>query len=155
MKALITIGFSLLLFSCHRNTAPQVTTVTKDSIVYKVVPHDTTIYIPGATVEVLKPVPCPDFNFDTTAVSDNVKLHVNITKGHLTATCKADSLQKVISLLHATMEHYKAIVNTVTVPVNVPKPYIPKWVLLLIVANVGLIAWKFRNPIITLIKSFV
>lgn len=155
MKKLLTIGCSLLLFACHRNTAPQVTSVTKDSIVYKVVPHDTIIYVPGAKVEVLKDAPCPEWNFDTTAISGHVKLHVNVTNGHLTASCKADSLQKVITLLKASMERYQENKQTVQVPVNVPTPFIPKWVWWSAAINVGLGAWTFRKPLITLIKRLI
>lgn len=153
MKYLAIILLVLSLAACHRKSVPQIVTETKDSLVYKVVPHDTTIYIPGATVEVhdTASAPCPDWNFDTVATNGNVKLHVNITKGHLTASCKADSLQKVINLLTATMEHYRFKNTARMVPVEVPVQHIPKWVWWLVGGNILMAAWKFRKPLLSLI----
>lgn len=159
MKKII-IGLSVfVLASCHRNIAPQVSTVTKDSVVYKVVPHDTTIYIPGAAVEVhdtiTSDIPGGLFSYDTTATNGNVKLHVNITKGRLTASCKADSLQKVIQYLSESLEEFHREKEIVEVPVKVPVNHIPKWVWYLLAANVAVVAWKFKTPLFTVIKRFV
>lgn len=150
MRYLFTILIFIMLSACHRNTAPQVNNSikTKDSIVYKEVLRDTTIYLPGAEIYWRDTIntPCPEWNFDSTSTKDNVKLHVNVTNGKLTAKCEADSLKRVISWLESTMEFYRKQkeVVTITNTVPVPKPYIPKWVWYLVAFNVGQLAWKFR-----------
>lgn len=154
MKYLAIILLVLSLAACHRKSVPQIVTETKDSLVYKVVPHDTTIYIPGAMVEVRDTIPCPELNFDTVATNGNVKLHVTISNGHLTASCKADSLQKVISILKETLTHYQLRILNPTLDRNLgvedTKRYIPKWVWWLLGVNALLALYRFRKPLIKL-----
>lgn len=153
MKLFVTILALLILTqSCHRKLLPpRIITQVKDSVVYNEVYHDTTIYIPGEKVIVTEKVPCPKWDYDTVAVRDNVKLHVNITNGHLIATCEADSLKKVIKLLSSQIKNYHETVKTVEVPVKVPQRFIPKWVWWLLGINAMLLIYVFRNPIISLI----
>lgn len=155
MRNIIAIGSFILLCSCQRNTVPQVTNSveTKDSIAYKTELKDTTIFIPGSVVTIVDTMPCPDWNYDSTTADGSVSMHVNVRNGKLTATCKADSLTKVIYWLQGNVEFYRKRkeVITITKTMKVPKPFIPKWVWWLVAFNVGQLAWKFRFGIAGLV----
>lgn len=153
IKILTILTAIFFLASCK---TPQVVIrlVTKDSVILK----DTTIYktvtkyLPGDSVEISVAIPCPDAKFDTTVKKGKTSLTATIKNGRLAIDCKTDSLQHIIDSV--TRLKNKEVYHTEVkeVPVNVPTPYIPKWVWWLLVVNVGAVAYKFRYPLIGMFK---
>jgi hypothetical protein len=157
MKNIIFILLIFFTAGCSRKIVappPTVVTVTKDSIITNTVVRDSIITIPGERVVLIEKVPCPDIiDFEKKEKNGNVTVKVTIKKGVLTADCKTDSLQKIIQGLNSQITTLKTSVVTVTHTnyVKVPKRYIPKWVWFLVAFNLGYLAFKFRNPLLTLI----
>jgi hypothetical protein len=154
IKYLSIIISLALLYSCR--VAKPVTIVTKDSLVLK----DTTIYktvtrfLPGQQVVLEQKIPCPDAKLDTLIAVGNTRIKAQLKNGQLNVHCSADSLQHIIDsvIKIKSTEHYNT--KTVQVPVEVARPFIPKWVWLLILANVLAGVWVFRAPLFKIIKRF-
>ena len=157
---LLVVFIMLLSIGCK--TAKTTTeTVYKDSIVEKTVyvPKEKIVYIDGEQVTIYDTLPCPDYEATDTSKTGKLTATVRIKNGKLTATCKQDSLQKRITWLEAelTKEKYslKTTTKTVYVPVDVPKPFIPKWVKWCIAISLLLNVWFLRWDIFSLIKKLL
>lgn len=128
---LLTIILLFALASCGRKMQPQITTLTKDSLVYKEVVKlkDTTIVIPGKEITVFKAIPCPEADFDTSIRKENLTATVKLSKGKLTINCKADSLMQRIAWLEKERNSlsFKTVIKTIPVPYDVIKYKVPKW----------------------------
>jgi putative transposon-encoded protein len=159
---LIAAGIALAcsLGSCHKRLIPTQTAETKDSVnvQHEIEYKDTTIYVPGTTVHIVDSIPCPEVTMHREVKNNGTTATVDINKGKMNVDCKTDSLQVIIQMLRRELIRQVNFHNTkevVQVPVDVPKPYIPKWVWWSLVANAGFGIWTFRTPILSLIKRFI
>ncbi len=152
MKDVLIILCMALLAGCSRHVIPQQSIVSEDSTITKIEYRDTVIRIPAKTVEVIKMVPgnCPDF--DTTVKKGNTTVSLSKKGNRLKVDCHEDSLKMVIKALNWRVERMRNVVQQVPVNVEVPKPYIPRWVWWTMGALLTAAAWGNRKLIIRLIK---
>jgi hypothetical protein len=111
MKKLITFIFFLLLIliwlsSCSRRVISQTVEHTIiDSVYVTLTPRDTTIYIPGDTVNITTYIECDSLTNKPKALSQHARSgrlssSVSITPdGRLSVRAQCDSLEQVISLM--------------------------------------------------------
>lgn len=76
--------------------------------------------------------------------------------GNLLFSCNTDSLKHKISWLESELrkEKYYNETKTVEVEVEVPKPFIPNYILWIMGISLAVNAWIFRKPFLNLIKHF-
>lgn len=143
--------------SCRSSRpAPLPQVIIKDSVVERttIEYRDTVIYRPGEKIKIS--VPCPDAPVkDTQVRKGNTALTIERRDNSLHITCETDSLRLVIDSLKSELREkqsysQKVIVQTVTEQVFVNR--IPKWVWYLVTINVLYLLWRFRNPIVSLVK---
>lgn len=143
---------------CAERYPPQI--ITKDSIVEKenITYRDTTIVVPGDSVQIHDSIPCPDVVYHKTITSKigKTKASVHINKGRLDVDCKTDSLRAVVDSL-VTISKTKELHRTETIIHNVPviKYRVPQWCWWYIVVTVGFMVWRKRKLIIQLIKKTI
>jgi hypothetical protein len=120
--SLLIAGFSGCkpsLEVCNRHYPPQI----RDSIAYvELTKLDTSYFIiPGDTIQLRVPIPCPDFN--ASAGTGKNKVQVIIKDNYLTANCisKEDSIR----IVTACQEKEKQ--NQRTIEVKVPIYKAPTW----------------------------
>lgn len=152
MKTIIVLVLSVLLISCcgsRKATAVKEDVKENRTETIKYVVRDTTIMIPGDTVLMKQPIPCPDVVWQGEASSNKTKVTAKIRDGTIEVACAADSLNETIQYLERELErqHNKEKVITKTIE----KKYIPKsvyWVgLIELIAALIL----FRKPLLKLI----
>jgi phage-related holin len=127
--------FALLLTcfaSCTRTVyvPGQHTTITKDSIVFKPVLVDTTIYLPGDSVVITDSIPyCPDLVYSNVATKGRVSAKVAISNGKIKVKCNEAALEKQIQFWKQDAEYWKSQQRTELkpYPVEVVKYKPPKW----------------------------
>lgn len=145
MKKLFPI---LFLAACSHKLCPTVdTTASKDSVVTKVTQHDSIVYVPGETVQLIDTI-VEFVNQSFSADSNRIHLQVNVDKhGKITAKCNADSLMFVLIKTQIDLQYYKnrTITKTITVTTTKDVPYIPKWVWGLLAVNVAVVGWKITS----------
>lgn len=161
MKIILFLLAILLFTSCVTKKAcdqrfpPQI--VIKDSIVLK----DTTLYVsvpvivPADTVTLIDSIPC-DITYEKEQKKGSQSAKVIIDKGIITVECRSDSLVKVIDSLKVVVqnkEKYQSEVKVIEGPERV-RNKVPPWCWYLLSANIVFLLIKFRNPIISLLKSF-
>lgn len=75
-------------------------------------------------------------------------------QGNLLFNCNTDSLKARISWLEYQLQKERYTNSSVVtkVPVEVPKPYIPKWIMWVVGVSLAINAWFFRKPIAGFIK---
>lgn len=138
---------------CLLKFPPQIitkdSTVVKDSTIYR----DTTITIPGDSTTIHDSLPCPDVKYHKEAKSKSGRTTatVDINNGKLTINCKTDSLLHRIDSLKThirSLERYRSEIKLVPVP----EDKTPTWCWWLLGANVLLIVWRIRKPIISIVK---
>lgn len=160
---LIFIAISVFVFSscvtrkrCAEKFPPQI--VTKDSIIEKeiITYRDTTITVPGDSVQIHDSIPCPDVVYKKTATSKGGKTTatVSINRGKLSVSCKTDSLRAVVDSL-VTVDKTREVYKTETVIHEVPviKYKVPRWVWWYILLSIGYAVFENRNLIIKLIRK--
>lgn len=78
-------------------------------------------------------------------------------QGNLLFNCNSDSLKAKISWLEYQLKKERYMNSSVVkqVPVEVPTPYIPKWIMWVVGVSLAVNAWFFRKPIAGLIKHIV
>jgi len=144
---LLVIAVTAMLFAscttakkCAAKFPPQIITV--DSLVQ----HDTTIYrdtiirIPGERVTVIQYLKDTTSKFDTTVKHGKTTIDLHLSKGKLSATCSADSLQLVIANLTTIIKDRQRFKNqTIKVPYPVIEYKTPKWCYRLLWANIILV----------------
>lgn len=164
MRLLTIILLSSYLFAGCGRKIIATKTVVKDSISYveQVVQKDSIIYIPGTSVTVEVPVPCPDvtvFKKDSSkGAGPKTRVSLSISKGIATANCDTDSLLARISWLerHSASFKQQSQQQIITVPGDkVYLPYIPKWIWYCIALSVALNAFAYRKEIITGVKFLI
>ena len=155
---LLAIAVTAMLFAscttakkCAAKFPPQIITV--DSLVQ----HDTTIYrdtiirIPGQTVTVIRYLKDTTQQIDTTVKNGKTTIHLQLSKGKLSASCNADSLQLVIKNLTTIIKDRQRFKSqTKLVPYPIIEYKTPKWCWWLLAANVLYVLWLvFRSKIIS------
>ena len=163
MSKLLTILFALFVFASCKTIQPVVETkiVIKDSIVNttEIIYRDSTIYLPGDTTEIGFAIPCPEFSQEKKKGNTTIGVKSD-GKGNVKITCREDSLKLVIDSLQTIISkkevyHSEEKTTVVEKPVTVLKYKIPKWCWWLLIINIALLAWRFRNPIGAFIKKAV
>jgi hypothetical protein len=149
VQVLLIILSASLVMSCQRHSIPpQINPVDiTDSVstMEKVVYRDTTIIIPGATIQIHDTIPCKGVIYHVQKDSAGVEATVDLNKGVLTVTCKEDSLRKVLlNMASDYISLYKQ--KNTTIRITVPGPvitkwYIPKWVWYVLGADALYIIW--------------
>lgn len=135
----------IVFASCCKKMMPVGTdTETKDSTHTETIIryHSDTVRLPGDTVSITVPIPCPDAKIEQQKTSGKTTAKVSVTGGMLRVDCMTDSLNHVIDSLKETITTTKSVKTekiTVYQPVEVVKKKIPFWVWLLIAGNVGYI----------------
>ena len=126
---------------CDEKFPPQITstTVTKDSIVC----ITDTMWLDPAQIVIRDSIPCPDYHHTLTQGTHHAT--IDIKAGHLTVTCKDDSLREII-------EYQKHIMTTIASQVKVQTVTVMKtawyytfcvwWLVLTLIMAVLMIAWK-------------
>jgi hypothetical protein len=141
---LLVIAVTAMLFAscttakkCAAKFPPQIITV--DSLVQ----HDTTIYrdtiirIPGERVTVIQYLKDTTQAIDTTVKNGKTSIRLQLSKGKLSATCNADSLQLVINNLTTIIKDRQRFKSqTVKVPYPVIEYKVPKWCWWLLAGNI-------------------
>lgn len=159
MKNFVAIILAIVVFASCRTPKTIIVekTVIKDSTVRDTLREtkDTTIYIPGDTVSIHDSVPCPDAKYSKEVKKGGTTAKVSLNNGKLDVECKTDSLQLIIQMLRREvirLSNFISVERTTTeqVPLEVPKPYIPKWVWWLVGFNVLYFSIKYR---LTLLKG--
>jgi hypothetical protein len=157
LKSLVTILLLSILFaacSTIKYLPAETITTVKDSVSQKTdtLYRDTTIYLPGDSVEIIYALPCPDAVVnDYYESTGNVSLSIKKdSKGKVTINCKADSLKLVIDSLQTLIKtkekfHSKETTKQVPYPVEVPKPYIPKWMWWALGISVAVNGFSYRK----------
>ena len=157
MRMLLTIlTIAFLLSACNHRLIP-IKTVIKDSIVEKqttITKRDTT-YLKGDIITVGVAIPCPDAKLDTVIKKGKTTLSATILKGYLHIDCHTDSLQHIIDSI--TLVKKKEVYHSETkeVPVEGIKYKVPKWCWWLLAAFAASVVWKFRRPLLALLKITV
>lgn len=145
---------------CNKLYPPQIIVkdsfiqVVKDSIIIK----DSLITIPGQTITLTEYFRDTLVFIDTIIQQGNLSLQVKAHKGKLTATCKADSLQKLVQMLRRqllTITNNTTKQTTTVQAIPTPKPYIPKWVWYSLVINIIAAAYIFRKQLTNILKTFL
>lgn len=159
-KLLYILSFIMLLCSscvtqkkCNAKFPPQ--TFIKDSIVFKdtVIYKDTVIHIPGETLTATEYIHDTLVFVDTVIFGNKTQLHLQVDKGKIKATCIADSLQLVINNLQKIISQKTQIkTETITKNIEVPKPYVPLWLILIMVVSIG---WNFRKLIFQTLQKLL
>lgn len=156
----LLLFLSIVLFTscvtqkrCAEKYPPEVS--VKDSIIEKevITYRDTTIIIPGDTVQIIDTIPCPGIVYKkkATSKSGHTTIDVSIDNGKLKVDCKTDSLQQVIDSLATIFkdrQHFKTTTVTYPVPVEIVKYKTPKWAWYLLAFNVVFFGWKYRGFIV-------
>lgn len=77
--------------------------------------------------------------------------------GNLLFNCNTDSLKQKISWLETSLrkEKFYKESKTIPVPVEVPKPYIPKWMWWLFGISICINIWNYRYSIISLFQHII
>ncbi len=146
MRKLLPI---LLLAACTHKMCPTVSvdTAANDSVVTKYVQHDSIVYVPGESVQLVDTL----VRYVTqTFVADSNRVHLRVTvdkNGKLTAKCNADSLMFVLIKTQIDLQYYKnrTVTITKTITVTEKTPYIPNWVWVLLAINVALVGLKITS----------
>jgi heme/copper-type cytochrome/quinol oxidase subunit 2 len=157
MKILIIILLVFFSFNACRTVRPVLHTNQKDSVVTVTVTEKVTVteYLPGDTVELWQAIPCPEAVVDRTVKKGNTSLSVQLKNGQLNVRCNSDSLQRIIDSIKTSVHKEVYREKTISIPIDKPVPYIPKWVWWLIAANTFYLFWRFRKPLIKLLKPTV
>lgn len=161
-KLLIILSFIFCLGSCitakrcNDKFPPQIevkdSIVIKDTIIYK----DTIIVVPGAYITDTFLIRDTLTFVDTIIKNNNTQLHLQVVKGRVVATCKADSLQIEINKLMKVITSRDRFLTTLKyVPKIVIEQHIPKWCWWLLLYAVATTVWTFRKQILTLLKITV
>jgi hypothetical protein len=105
---------------------------------------------------------CPnvkDMTIERQSKKGNVKATVSLNNGVLSVRCDSDSLKLLITNLRQIIRTKDgeliskgANIKVVEKEVEKIKHKIPKWVWILLLFNIGYFCWKFRKPILKLIK---
>lgn len=116
---ILLFGGCVTLEKCNAKFPPQI----KDSISYREITKFDTSYliVPGDTVQLKVPIPCPDFT--GSASSGKGKVQVIIKDHYLTANCT--SKEDSIRIVKACQEKEK--MNQKTIEVKVPTYKAPAW----------------------------
>lgn len=147
----------LFLFSCKAPAKIMSQQDSKDSVRIEYKIKDTVIRIPGDTVRLQTKVPCPDADWHGEVKGNKTSVKASLKNGELNVDCHSDSLNLRIQYLEKelTNRNVSVTTNTIEVPVNVPKPYIPKWVWYLLFYSFGITLWKFWKQIVQLVKKLI
>jgi hypothetical protein len=155
---------ALSMFASCKAPKVIIKEVVKDSIHTVIntetVVKDSAVFIPGDTVRITDSIPCPDVTYSKEVTKGKITAKVTINKGKLDVECKYDSLMLIIQNLRRELvtfqsynEHNKATVEQV--PVEVPKPYIPKWLWWFLLASLALNVWYNRKAIVSLASHLI
>ena len=153
MRILIAV-FLLSFCSCisQRKCAERYPPQEKDSVIEKetIVYRDTTITLPGDSVQIFDTIPCPDVLYNKTVTSSGGRTTatVSLKNGRLQVDCKADSMQLVIDSLATVIkqkEHYQ--VRTVTVTKTITKEVVPAWCWWMLAAGIAYLIFRFKAPL--------
>lgn len=128
---------------CSEKYPPAV--IIHDSITTETVVdyRDTIIHIPGKYITVTEYIKDTVTLIDTVISKDNTHLSLLFHNGILTASCKADSLQMVISSLRSVLQKIsRNNEKTIKIPVEVIKYRVPKWAWWLLGINTLLLLYK-------------
>ncbi|MBU7576656.1 MAG: hypothetical protein KAF40_01220 [Flavihumibacter sp.] len=123
----------IVLTGCRSSRMPAEKVIYRDSIVEveKIVKVAVPpIVLPGKTITLHEPVPCPDVQWGASNQTSDGKLKVSakLSNGQLTVRCNLDSMQVIQDSLEAkvkVLETHKSVETEKYIPV--PKPYIPWW----------------------------
>jgi hypothetical protein len=158
---LIAVAFA----SCKTAQLPTITekVIIKDSVVVKTDTQysEKIIQLPGDTTEISVAIPCPDVKIDVAKTNGRTTLTAKTDgRGYLKIDCKTDSLTLVIdslkTIITETQKFHSELKQVVVEkPVTVTKYKVPKWCWWLLIINIAYLAWRFKSPIGSFIKTLV
>jgi Bacteriophage holin family len=146
----------------HVQLIPETSTYVRDSTVITTdtIYRSDTMIIPGEQLTAYIQIPCPEAkNLHIGKKQGRTELSVlSDNRGNMYVSCKADSLQhivdsikEVVTKVHKFHEEKKTVTFTKTDYIT--KYRVPKWCWLLLLINVFVMAWKFKSPILSFLKT--
>ena len=161
IKILVLFFMGVIACSCSRRTIPVITNTVeiRDSVSTDTlyIARDTTIYLPGDTLQISEAIPCPDVVVDRRVKAGNITATVHLRNGLLNVDCMTDSLMRVITTQEQRIRSMRtrSEKTTTQVPYEVIKYRVPKWCWWLLIANVLYIGfmvyrWKTKARLTTM-----
>lgn len=127
LMILFTLSLAFL-FSCktvQNNT--ENTTTDSTHVEIKYVPKDTTIYLPGDTVVLVKYIECPDMD-EVNLKHGKAKIKVKIKDSVLTASCVCEDLEFKVRLYEKMISAYRGHKQSTIITKTIQVSRVPKFV---------------------------